>query len=284
MTCGNCFQNRRKRFLVKHRRLNRILFASLRSFWSFVRHSKAQSIVSHWALQLRSGDINPIGTLWNVPGVEALVHAGHLWLRGNELDDHTRQLLVSIPCLGRFEVLDSDALRREGQRVPLGHLPTGRWKKLRDWVEVQMPSSSIPARQHPRIEVKLVPCTETYAPNVLLTDLTTWVQYAQAAPAVRLRSCQFAVNADQRVLIHGQPLPPITGERAVARSGLVVPCGWTWTPAVDAALLASAWEIEPGDLWLFWPNRPLERIAAEHLIAANHSAVRKTWEARQHAR
>lgn len=238
--------------------------------------------MSQWALQLRAGDINPLGTLWNVPGVEAVLHDGHLWLRGSDADDHTRQLLVSIPCLGRFEVLNSGELRREGQRVPLGYLPTGAWKKLRDWAEVQMPASSLPARQHTRIEVKLVPSTETHEPNVLLTDLTTWIQYAQVAPAIRLRACQFAVNAEQRVLIHGQPLPPIAGERAVARSGLVVPCGWTWVPAVDAALLASAWDIEPDDLWLFWPNRPLERIAAENLIAANHSAVRKTREARQH--
>ena len=237
-----------------------------------------------WAIQLRSSELEPIAALWHVSGVEALRHAGQVWLRGHQMDNDIQRTLLTLPCDGRYDVLVDGALRKSGHRVPQGFLPTGTWQPLGKFLTVALPSSSLPARQHVRVDVRLVPSAESAEPNVLLTDLNSWTPYANSAPQVRLRCCQFAAAKDGRVVVHGTPLPPLAGTRAVARSGLVVPCGWSWVPAVDAELLATAWGVAAGDLWLMWPGQPLERVPADQLVAASRSAVQQTWEAVQHAR
>lgn len=232
-----------------------------------------------WALQLRSSDLDALAALWHVPGLTAALYDNHIWLRGDEPDDAVRRLLPIIPCVGRFDILPDGALRIPGRRVPQGVLPQVAWQPLKSYLTVTLPAACLPARQHARVEVRLVPSPEDREPDVLLTDLNVWAEYANSAPQIRLRGCQFAVSGDGRVLVQGTPLPPIAGTRAVARSGLVVPCGWGWTPAVEASVLASAWGVVPGDLWLLWSGRPIERVPGDQLVAASRSAVQQTWEA-----
>lgn len=240
--------------------------------------------MSAWAMQLRSEELESLGALWHVPGIEALHDAGQTWLRGPEADDVTRQLLTCLPCVGRYDVLATGELRLVGHRVPKGFLPTGTWQPLKQFLTVSLPVPSFAARHHSRIPVRLVPSSETREPNILITDLKSWAAYSQTAPQVRLRHCQFAVAGDGRVLIQGAPLPPLDGIRAVARSGLVVPCGWTWSPEVEAPILAQAWNVPPGDLWLLLLDQPMEQVPANQLVAATRSAIQHTWEAFQRDR
>ena len=232
-----------------------------------------------WALQLRCTELAALAALWHVPGVTAARHGNDVWLRGEEPDDAVRRLLPTIPCTGRYDILPDGALLVPGRRVPLGHLPQVAWQPLKSYLTVTLPPSSLPARQHARVEIRLVPSARISEPDVLLTDLEVWAQYVNSAPRIRLRGCQFAVSGDGRVLVQGTPLPPIAGTRAVARSGLVVPSGWGWVPAVEAPVLARAWGLVSGDLWLLWPGRPIERVPGDQLVAASRSAVQQTWEA-----
>ncbi len=232
--------------------------------------------MSAWAIQLRSADPNPLAILWRVAGIEALSQADHIWLRGTSTDDTTTRLLQCLPCVARYEILTDGALRQLGHRVPLGYLPEGQWRSLDQFLNVTLPVACLAARQHARVPVKLVRSNKVCEPNVLVTDLKSWVDYARTAPQVRLRNCQFAVAADGRVLVYGTPLPPLAGVRAVAQAGLVVPCGWTWSPAIDAKLMAQAWGVEEGDLWLLWPGMPVEEIRSDQLVAATRSAVQQT--------
>ncbi|MDB5337762.1 MAG: hypothetical protein JWN70_3381 [Planctomycetaceae bacterium] len=234
-----------------------------------------------WAIQLRSADLEPIGVLWRVPGVEALSQADGVWLRGSSVDDATTKLLQCLPCMARYEILPDGALRLTGHRVPQGYLPDGAWRPLDQFLNVMLPVASLTLRQHARVPVRLVPSVDVRVPNVLVTDFESWANYARTAPQVRLRHCQFAAASDGRVLIQGTPLPPLAGVRAVSAAGLVVPCGWTWAPAVEASLLAKSWGIEPGDLWLLAPGRTVECIRRDQLVAATRSAVQQTREAIQ---
>jgi len=237
-----------------------------------------------WALQIRPDDFESLAVLWSVSGVEATRHEDCIWLRGREPDDATRRLLPRIACQGRFQILGDRALVKVGDRVPLGYLPVGPWRSLRQFLTITLPPASIPSRIRSAVQIDLVPSSSMTDPNVLLTDLSEWYHYGRQANQIRLRNCQFAVNGDDRTLVHGKPLPPLAGMRAVESAGLVVPCGWTWAPAVDANLLAKSWGLAPGDLWLMWPGRPIEIVRADQLVAANHSAVQATWEAFQRGR
>ncbi|MDB5386909.1 MAG: hypothetical protein JWM11_2555 [Planctomycetaceae bacterium] len=240
--------------------------------------------MSAWALQLRPDDLEPLAVLWRIPGVEALRQTDCVWLRGSEPDDATRRLLPTIANDGRFEILKGGALLKPGHHVPSGIAPTGPWQPLRKFLSIILPPANLPARTLPTVEIELVPSSIASEPNSLLTDLAVWHEYARQAPQIRLKHCQFAVCRDGRTLISGTPLPPLPGTRGVARAGLVVPSGWTWSPGVEAEILAQAWGIPKGAMWLLWPGQPVERVQAEQLVAANHSAVQLTWKAFQHGR
>ena len=92
-----------------------------------------------WTIQLRSADPEPIGVLWRVPGIEALSHADHIWLRSSSVDDATTRLLQCLPCVARYEILADGALRLTGHRVPQGYLPEGQWRPLDQFLTVTLP-------------------------------------------------------------------------------------------------------------------------------------------------
>ena len=96
------------------------------------------------------------------------------------------------------------------------------------------------------------------------------------APQVRLDRWRFAVAADGRVAVHGQPLPPLPGRRWVEQEGIAVPAGWTWTPAVEAALLRQVFGLAEGDVALWDVDGAWERIAADEFVRATRAAVRAT--------
>lgn len=237
-----------------------------------------------WALQIHPDDLEPLAALWRVAGVEAMRQENFVWLRGADPDDATRRLLPTIANIGRFEILEGGALLTSGARVPLGHLPAGPWTPLRKFLTITLPSANIPSRTSSVVEIDLVPSSNVEAANVLVTSFTDWYFYGRQAPQARLKACQFAVCGDGRTFIHGTPLPPLPGTRAVAHSGLVVPCGWIWSPAVDAETLARSWRIRRGDFWLLWPGKLIECVRLEQLVATNRSALQLTWEAFQHVR
>jgi hypothetical protein len=123
--------------------------------------------------------------------------------------------------------------------------------------------------------------------SLLLSRFDLWAAYAIEAPQIRLNPWRFAVAADGRVAVHVQPqakrvanlssaLPPLPGRRWVEQDGVAIPAGWSWTPAVDAALLREVFGLAEGDVALWHADGTWERIAAEEFVRATRAAVRAT--------
>lgn len=246
-------------------------------------------LVPRWAIQLRSADPEPLAALWNLAGAQACRQADCVWLLMNELEDEWVRRLATIPCDGIFQILPGGELLREGSRVPRGYLPAGPWQPLREFLTVVLPVASLAPHVISRIPIRLVPATQSanldsLEPDVLITEFDSWARYAANAPQIRLATCLFAVARDGRVLISGKPLPPLSGVRAVARAGLVIPCGWQLVPAVEPALLARAWGISDGDLCILSPGQPIECLRARQLVRGSRAAIRETQEALRHVR
>lgn len=232
-------------------------------------------------MQLTCQDLEQCGGLWQITGISAMRHNEFVWLKGTHTDSAVQRQLASLSSSGRFEVLPDGALRRPGERVPLGYLPAGEWYPLAKFFSVTLPPIVVPARTQIKVAIRLTPSTEIADPNLLITNLTDWAKYSEDAPFARLRRLKFAVSRDRKVLVHGSPLPPLPGIRGVVESGLAVPCGWRWSPHIEATVLAQAWKIQDGEVWLMWPGQSVERVLADQWVAASHSAIRQTEEAFQ---
>ena len=245
--------------------------------------------VHGWAARLAGEDRRALEALRLMVGVEVAADGESLWVRG-PLVEGAATVPGPLPASGRFERLADGVLRLPGASVPCGRLPRGlSWTGLRFWMAVELPAPLPPATPADRVRLRLVRGGGETSPDALLLDLYSWTRWASDAPAVRLRPLRFAASVpgldDPRpaqALVLGTPLPPLPGTRLVAGAGILVPAGWRWLPAVDAATVRQLLGLRTDELAV-WPgeNLPVSIIPAEAVVPAGRSAARLTHERNQ---
>jgi hypothetical protein len=129
-----------------------------------------------------------------------------------------------------------------------------------------------------KVDLRLKRSSQVATANVLQTIWPQWFQYAATAPQVRLNRWAFAVCQDQRVLIRGLPLPPLSGRRYVERDGVIIPSGWRFEPDVEPRVAARVIELDESQMALFAEDGSFERLPRSVFVQATRSAVRATNE------
>jgi hypothetical protein len=229
-----------------------------------------------WAVRLPIDSARAAAGVRLEPQIEVLETSDAIWLRGDSADERLNRLLWQLPGARRFDVLPGGELRPLGSRLPSGQLPTGAWARLKTWAQIELPTAAFAAVASTRAPLTLVRCPGEGEANVLLTTLSAWAAYGDTAPQVRLARLRFAVSAEGAVVVHGQPLPPLPGERYCERSGVAVPCGWGWSPAVEPELLRDAWKLRPHDLALVSTDGTWDHLRGDQFVRATRSAIRET--------
>ena len=243
-----------------------------------------------WAIQIPACDATATARVRHLPGIEVCALADVVWLRGDDVDDdiddesrhdesrHDEQqrLLRTLPAAGTYAVLDDGQLLPRGARVPAGRLPQGPWEPLRDWLQVELAPAALPARVPQRVPLTLVRSSRDGDADLLRVDLALWRDYGGTAPQVRLNHWSFAVDAQQRVLVRGRPLPPLPGERFVSDAGVAVPAGWSWQPALDARAIREVLGLATDELALVRADGAWERLHETDFVQATRSAIRQT--------
>lgn len=234
-----------------------------------------------WAVCLSRVDADTLARLRSRHGLEVCEQQDLVWLRGRGMDEDLDKRLRSLPGV-RFEVLSDRQLVPNGCRVPRGYLPDGSWIALSEAVCIEIESPALGAENKGKVDVGLVRGGTSREANLLLTTVDAWSAYADTAPQVRLQHLAFAMNEARDILIRGRPLPPLPGTRLVEQNGVAVPCGWTWAPAVDAAVLRDLLRLEPDDLALLHADGTWDHLRADDFVLASRSAARLTLEGAGH--
>jgi hypothetical protein len=235
-----------------------------------------------WAACLPMQDARAAGSLRLVSGIDACEHQRRLWLRGTSLDERLELQLRALPGAERFLLLADGQLVPPEARVPRGRLPPGPWARLDDWLSVELPGTVWPGLAASREPFKLVRSDQEEEASVLLLHFDDWHDYCVSAPQARLDCWHFAVCADGRVVVCGQPLPPLSGLRGTARDGVAVPAGWSFEPPIDRAVLQLRLGLAAGDVALFSPDGTWEWLRRDDFVRATRSAVRASAEALHH--
>lgn len=226
-----------------------------------------------WALELDPRDAAALGPLRLEPGVEVCLDRDALWVRGADRQGVERAL-ACVPARRRYR-LDDGRLVPLGARLATGALPPQGWRRLADWLEPVLGALGLPAERPAPITLRVVP-DATGAPvaaDLLITTAPSWRAWAATASALRLAPLRFAASADARILVEGAPLPPLPGVRWRVAEGVAVPCGMRWEPPVDAATVAVALGLLPGDLGLLHPDGSCERLDAGVFVPATRAAA-----------
>lgn len=232
-----------------------------------------------WAICLAQEDAASLGALRLADSVEVAEDGGLVWLRGKPADERLASKLSAFPARERYECLSSGQLRRIDQRIPTGRLPAAQWQPLSSWLRVKLPDSSFPAELPRAVRLHLVRSTNEREPELLLTTLEELTRFSAMAPQVRLARLRFAANPGGFVLLHGQPLPPLPGERFVVHGGVAVPAGFSWEPNVGADVLARRLGASENALALWNTDGSITRLHSEQFVPLSRSALRATQQA-----
>ena len=185
-----------------------------------------------------------------------------------------------------------------GNAVPTARLPDLNWQRLADFLQPVLPTARLTSVQLPRITLLLKRSTDVQHEAVMVTDWKSFSNWANTAPEVRLHCCRFAVsqevaghdslNSDRaaRVVIQGNPLPPLEGERYWLAGRMAVPLGYRWTPAVDVATLEASIRKQnernagPQSLWIWnGAKNTIDVVEGSDLIPVTRANVRVTGKA-----
>lgn len=229
-----------------------------------------------WAVCLPVDGAHAAAGLRLEPRIEVLETPDSIWLCGDSADGRMERLLWQLPGAKRFDVLPGGELRPVGSRLPSGRLPAGDWTRLNTWAQVELPTAAFAAMSSPQAPLQLVRSAGEIEANVLLTTLADWTAYGDTAPQIRLERLRFAVSAEGKVIVHGQPLPPLPGERYCEQAGVAVPCGRSWSPAVEPELLRDAWKLESQDLAFVSTDGTWDHLRGDQFVRATRSAIRET--------
>jgi hypothetical protein len=249
--------------------------------WTFHFRSSNNEMAesSPWAASVQSASASALANLRLTPNLEIAEIADIVWLRGPHWDEAIELELRRIGGLRSFRVLADGALLPHGARVPVGRLPNLRWQALRTATPVRLPAADSAGMRSAGVRLRLVPSASELPASAVLTSSPAWHDWVVAAPAFRLRPLRFAAARDRRVWVEGAPVPSLEGRRFYVREGIAVPCGFAWSPPVDALVLARIFELAIGDVALASEDESWEIIKDEQFVPATRSSARLTMEA-----
>lgn len=237
-----------------------------------------------WAAVLPESSVGELGRLRWVPGWRQLHENEHVWLCGDErLTEDARRRLLAIGGLRLFDVGESGELTPLGRLTPVGSLPVSdAWSPLRECVQPILPAAGFTASRLEPARVELVRCDTARDSHYLLAAATDWAAFAGTAPRIRLDRLEFAASADRRVLIHGHPLPFLSGQSYWELGRMLIPAGWELNLSIDPAAMCEILGLADDERALFHadPTR-WERVPADAFIPARREHVRAS--ARQFA-
>lgn len=230
-----------------------------------------------WAVRFPRLNVDEARRLWRVAGVEVHDDGGEIvWLAGRELSEQVDAILRGFLSGKRFLVLPDRQIQSPQERVPRGYLPDGEWIPFRKWMDVELPQAALAGELPGRLRLRLVRSTAAQEPNLLVTDAASWARYGAHAPQIRLQGLRFAVHRVGRVLVLGQPLPSIAGERFVDYGGVAVAAGWIWDPPFSVEVLAEGFRLRRGDLVMAQSDGTWQRILSDQFVAATRQAIRQS--------
>lgn len=229
-----------------------------------------------WVATMAAEDAVHLGRCRTRTGWRVAVQGADLWLRLPVEDAEARSRLNRLPCRQRYLLEGGGtALRPEDARLPTARLPDGlEWIELRTLLRPTVGGFALPARAPDPVELAPVRATAPRPAVGALLESACWRQWAEEVAAVRLAPLRFALADDGRVLVLGQPLPPLPGRPLVAEGPWLLPAGWRFPQPGDAARLAERASLGPRDLGLVHPDGTWERLEGGVFVTATRSAIR----------
>lgn len=235
----------------------------------------------HWAVWVVDSACASLAAFRTSTALSACAAEQGVWVRLSHSNvakaDELLQTLHVATGAEVFQVTDDGQVIPVGRRVPTGILPTGPWKPLRELLPVILPRAGFAAQRPPKAQLRLIRTDKAQEPAALVLELSTWVKFVTVTPAIRLSRWEFAVSAQEQVLVRGAPLPAVPGAFYYDCDGILLPVGFRWEPAIPARSVQRMMGLAEGDLAIWQgSNCAWQRLPGDKFVPALRANVRQT--------
>ncbi|MBZ0134736.1 MAG: hypothetical protein K8I27_00015 [Planctomycetes bacterium] len=189
-----------------------------------------------------------LGRLRAHPSVQVRADARFLWVRWDEAGFEVPRVLLPVQGARFFERADKH-WRLCGRTLPVFDVPDDGFVPLASAL-VPKPQQTVPERAEPapRLVLALKRSTVARPATALLCRLATLSTWIELAASRDLNSLD-AARCGETVMLTGQRLPPLDGERLWGEH-LLCPLGWTPDPDLPESALLEALGADHNELAL----------------------------------
>lgn len=227
-----------------------------------------------WFLSVPASAVNLLGTIRHWQSLRVAFADGLVWVTGFDATQINHTLVQGIPYKRVFYSRNGK-LFPQGSLLPDGPVPGLLWSPIERGLPLTLPAfrGNYTAEQPP-VSVRLIPAQTEQSLVAVRTTRAQLAPYLETAPAIRLRSIQWARLETDGALLIGVPLLPVLGEGFWQRGRMLLPAGLDFDLPVLTDLLAT--RLNPtGTDWLLWePDATYARIPAAALVPLSVGAFR----------
>jgi hypothetical protein len=219
-------------------------------------------------------DMDALGSVRTIPYLKAAFHKEQIWICG--IRENEKNNTNKLPSIANYTIDKEGNLFPIGKLTPVGKIPKLSWLPISTFIPVVAPTSAFPGKTEQKHKIKLISTIEAKPGNALLTELSIWKNYAEAASEVRLNKLRFAVSANKEVLIIGEPLPSIPGKEYWIKDHILIPSGYDFDIPMISGLLLSKLNPSKDSLLLFEKNGEYQKISTNSFVPSTRSSIRLT--------
>ena len=191
-----------------------------------------------WAAKIAFEQRRELARLRRHADVEVAQSEEGYWVRGPLSNEDAISELFTVPRAKLFHLDSGGSLKPWGKRLATGRLPELKFVPIEHEIRPRIPIAAYPAGRVEKIRIGLVRSDQPRSASILMTTVPAWCEYASAAPAARLARWTFAASADQRVIVRGEPIPPLPGQQYWEIDSVALPVGWTSAPLPAGPVLS----------------------------------------------
>lgn len=237
--------------------------------------TNASSRIAYYVM-MNEADLDDMAALRQWTNLKIAFDAGQIWVSNFEEYQIDSVGVKSIPHKTIYYA-KAGKLYPKNSLLPARNEPALLWTPIERALPIQLDDFNHNYfGTEERLAVKLVAIDTPKEAQVMLTSLDNLREFAETAPAIRLKPLEWVLMDNTDVLIFGQPVLPIKGSMFWVSHHAILPVGYDFEWTLLTAFIDKKINADK-DHWVIWnQDATYFKIAKKAIRRLTLSSVRRT--------
>lgn len=223
---------------------------------------------------LSKKDLNFLETIRAYNNIKIAEDNDLLWVRYFSEIEELDKKIKKLPIKNRYKLDKKDNIFPIEKITPIGNIKNLQWFPINEYINIEIPNSLMSGIINQKYETKIIKSNFYQESSALITDFSTFINYIEIASEIRFKHLIFSLSNDNRVIIIGNPLPPIKGNEYWLKNNILIPCGYNFEIPIISSIISKKENLENNAFLLVNINNVYEKIQKENFVPVTRSSVR----------